>query len=79
MLIDGLVTLSEPLFLTLNRPRVVALHVRAYFSVQLIIICAVVKSKRAAEKGNVSPKKCSNSIQTDDLSFMCRLPGFEQL
>jgi len=39
----------------------------AYFSVQLITICAVVKSKCAAEKGNMCIKKFRNSIQTDDL------------
>jgi len=36
-------------------------------SVQLITICAVVKSKRAVEKGNVCTKKCRDSGQNDDL------------
>jgi len=35
--------------------------------VQLITICAVVKTKCAVEKGNVCPKKCRDSGQNDDL------------
>jgi len=35
--------------------------------VQLITICAVIESKRAAEKINVLTKKCRNSGQNDDL------------
>ena len=44
----------------------VYLH-RSYFSVQLITICAVVKSKCAAEKGNVRTEKCCVSGQNDEL------------
>jgi len=39
----------------------------AYFSVQLITICAVVKSKRVVDKGNVCTKKCRDSGQNEDL------------
>jgi len=35
--------------------------IRAYFSAQLITICAVVKSKCAVEKGNVCTQKCRDS------------------
>ena len=40
---------------------------RAHFSVQLITICAVVKSKCAVEKGNICTKKCRDSVQSDEL------------
>src|SRR6218665_1505861 len=50
-----------------NRNRnLVFIGIRAYFNVQLITICAVVKSKCAVEKGNLcSCKMCScyNTIQ----------------
>ena len=40
---------------------------RAYFTVQLITICAAVKWKCAVEKGNVCSKKCRDSDQTVEL------------
>jgi len=42
-------------------------QIGAYFSVQLIAICAVVKSKCALENGTVCTKKCRDSGQNDDL------------
>ena len=39
----------------------------AYLSVQLTTICAVIKSKCAAEKDNVCTKKCRDSGQNYDL------------
>src|SRR6218665_2942065 len=39
---------------------------RAYFRVQLITICAVVKSTCEVEKGNVCAKKSRDSGQNDD-------------
>jgi len=43
---------------------------------QLITICAVVKSKCAVEKGNVSIEKCRYSGQNDDICAVS--PGFVQ-
>jgi len=39
----------------------------AYYSLQLITICAVVKSKGAVEKGNVCTKKSRDSGQNNYL------------
>ena len=37
------------------------------FSVQLITVYALVKSKSAVEKGSMCNKKCKDYVQTDDL------------
>ena len=44
----------------------------AYFSLQLITICAVVKSKCGVEKGYRSTKKCRDYDQ-NDLCANCEL------
>ena len=51
---------------------------RAYFSVQLITICAVVKSKCAVEKGNECTKNCRDSGQNDDLCTDYQLSYFKK-